>query len=157
MEFPEYLSLVQARFGNSIKATKINANIFFEERFELKWLATQLKQFSFVSFSDRIDAQTIREYNEKCFDYALSNATGLPRGFQAGIGCYCVIAGHVIMPDAIEYANAKPKKHFAAFELTIVVDLDKEEIYFCRKTPMWGAIYYKHFRTYITQNFSVKK
>ena len=49
---------------------------------------------------------------------------GMVRGMQNGILSVNVLAGRKIEYEAVNYAMKRPKKHFAAFEMPVIVDLD---------------------------------
>ena len=157
MDYDEYLSRVKANF-NSEKNVEINGwstKMFYEEKFEIKWIATKLKIFSFLTCIPHITAQDISQYSSACVSHALNTYKGLPRGFQNGVGSFNVIASEKIDAQAITFATSRPKKHFAAFEMPIIYNLSNNEIIYYEKTPMWGAIYYKFFRETIEKNFNV--
>lgn len=153
MTYEEYLALVQGRYMTSKQNEALNAAQFYEEQFEVKWLASKLKQFSFVSFREKIGEAELRDYSARCIQTALQEYKGLPRGFQNGVVSFNVLAGYDLDQSAIDFAAKRPDKHFSAFEMPVLVDLKTQQIYYYTSTPMWGAIYYKHFREYITKNF----
>lgn len=154
MTFEDYLQKVKQGFQQSEFIPSLHAEKFYEEKFEAKWLATKLKQFVFVSQADCISMEMMKEYSTNCFNYALNEYKGLPRGFQNGIVSYNILASNNVEDAAIAFAVSRPQKHFAAFEIPILIDLAKQEIYYYQKTPMWGAIYYKHIKEYIAHNFA---
>ncbi len=153
MTYEEYLALVQSRYLTSKQNEELQAAQFYEEQFEVKWLASKLKQFSFVSLREKITESELREYSARCIRTALQEYKGLPRGFQNGVVSFNVLAGLDIDQSAIDFATKRPDKHFSAFEMPVLVDLNAQRIYYYSSTPMWGAIYYKHFREYIQKNF----
>lgn len=153
MTYEEYLALVQGRYMTSKQNEALDAAQFYEEQFEVKWLASKLKQFSFVSFREKIGEAELRDYSTRCIQTALQEYKGLPRGFQNGVVSFNVLAGYDLEQSAIDFATKRPDKHFSAFEMPVLVDLKTQQIYYYTSTPMWGAIYYKHFREYITKNF----
>ena len=156
MAFNDYLSRVYQRFSSysNVLVGRFYATQFYEEKFQVKWLATKLKMFSYVSYLPVINEQDIIEFSDVCLADALQKYKGLPRGFQSGVGSFCVLASEYIDPRAIAYVQQRPKKHYAAFEMPIIYDLTRNMLFYYDKTPMWGAIYYKFFREYIVTNFS---
>lgn len=155
MTLENYKEKVRGRFNQSNFVASLNAEFFYEERFEMKWFATKLKQFSFVSDVDCITLETVRNYSENCMNYAIKEYKGIPRGLQNGVVSYSVLISDKVDDDAIDFAMSRPKKHYSAFEMPIIVDLAKQEIFYYRKTPLWGSIYYKHFRECIMNNFAL--
>lgn len=155
MTYEEYMNKLSTRFKELDTIPSLNAMNFYEEKFEMKWLATKLKQFSFVSSAEYISAEIMQNYSAQCFDYALKEYQELPRGLQNGVVSFNVLVSNKIDEAAVQFSLLRPKKHFSAFEVPIIVDLSKEKIYYYQKTPIWGAIYYKHIREYIEANFII--
>ena len=154
----DYFSKVESYFSekNNVVVDRFNAIQFYEEKFEMKWLATKLKIYSFVSYLPNITEQDIIDFSSSCLSKALSEYKGLPRWFQNGIASFNVLISENVDPKAIEYAKSRPKKHFAAMEMPVIYDLAKKQIYYYEKTPMWGAIYYRYFREYIEKFFNIR-
>jgi len=155
MIYQEYINSVKSRF-ESTKTDKIggfDVDVAFIEIFKWKWLATKLKIFSYISYVEKLDQKTISDFSDACFLASKKNYKGLPRGVQNGFASFIVIASEDIDVDAIAFAESRPKKHFAAFDMPVVVDLKKEKIYFYHGKPIWGSIYYRFFREFITSNF----
>lgn len=149
MDYQEYLIGIKKCNAMGVFVDELNGTMFFEEQFKLKWLATKLKQYSYVSFSDTIDLETVSAFSERCLKYTLKNYKGLPRGIQSGIVSFSILVGNKIEMDAIDFVLSRPKKHFAAFEMPIIVDLERQIIYHYTDTPIWGGMYYPYFRDYI--------
>ena len=155
MEEKAYLQKVKDRFQTGAVIAELRAELFYEEHFEWRWMASKLKQSGFLSFADTVTKELMQSYSEKCLQYALSHTPGMVRGMQNGILSVNVLAGRKIEYEAVNYAMKRPKKHFAAFEMPVIVDLDSETLYYYRKTPLWGAIYYRSVREWIEQKFSI--
>ena len=157
MSYNDYLKKVSNNFS---KADQINIDSlvvkkFYDEEFKLSWLVTKLKLFSFVSYKDKIDRNDISSYSKECINHAINNYKGLPRGFQNGVVAFNVLVSENVSQDAIDFAMKIPKKHFAAFEIPIIFDLSQEKIFFFKKTPIWGMIYFKYFKQYIEKNLNI--
>lgn len=155
MIFEEYKKILTERFGGLSFIQSLGVESHYEEIFRAKWCFTKLKQFSFVSESKNITADTIRNYSDACLKYAIKNAKGLPRGWQNGIVSYNVLASKSIEPDAITYVNSAQNKHFSAFEIPIIVDLCNQKIYYPQDNALWGAMYYSYIKDYIDNHFSI--
>lgn len=155
MEYSDYINKIKLKFNSSTPIHELNAVSFYEDIFKAKWLATKMKIYSFVSYSEVINKKTIDDYSSKCFEYAIHNYKGLPRGFQNGVVSFNVLAGRKVDDNAVSFDISKPSLHFAAFEMPVIVDLKTEKLHYFTKTPMWGAIYYKYLRKYINDNFSL--
>jgi hypothetical protein len=156
MNFEEYMKKIESKFE---KLTNENiggfdASIAFESRFELEWFASKLKMYSFISYVEKIDEDTIKKYSKECFEYSRKNYKGLPRGIQNGVVSFSVLVSDDIDKSAVDFAKSRPKKHFSAFEMPIIIDLKNEQLIFYNQTPMWGGMYYKFFIEYIFENFN---
>lgn len=157
MNYSDYLNKVSQRYTRTdeIQINSLEVKSMYEEIFQMKWLATKLKIFSFISYTNKIDASDIVIYSYACVDYSLKNYKGLPRGIQNGISTFNVLVSENVSKEAIKFATARPKKHFALFEMPIIFDLTNEKIYYYNNTPIWGFMYYKYFRKYIETHFNV--
>lgn len=156
MNFEEYMNRIESK---SDKRVIVNIGDFVastakESKFELKWMATKLKMFSFISYAEKIDEDTIKKYSHECFEYSRKNYKGLPRGIQNGIVSFSVLTSVDVDKSAIDFVRNRPKKHFSAFEMPIIIDLKNEQLFFYDQTPIWGGMYYKFFREYILENFN---
>ena len=153
MSYNDYIAMVGSRFSskNEITLEHFYATQFYSEKMGL---TTKLKLYSFVSYLPFIAENDIVNYSNECLARALNDYKGLPRGFQNGVGSFNVLVSERVTPEAIIYAKATPKKHFAAFEMPIVYDLSQSKLYYFEHTPMWGAIYYKFIRKFIAENFN---
>lgn len=155
MTYEDYQQKLDERFGKREFIPSLKAEMCYEEKFQMKWIFTKLKQFTFISKADTISGEAIKTYSAGCIDYALKKYKGLPRGVQNGVGSYSVMVSDNVDESAIVFATSRPKKHFSAFEMPVIVDLKNQRLYYYNKTPLWGAVYYKHFREYIERNFSL--
>lgn len=65
MRYDEIMNEVNSRFDkqSNLKIGNFDAAMVYTSKFELKWFATKLKIFSFVSYVDRIDENTIKTYH----------------------------------------------------------------------------------------------
>jgi hypothetical protein len=159
MNYNEYREMIMRNYTTMSNASikDINVDILYDEKFEWKWIATKLKMFSFIGFSENITEDIIKQYSKECFQYGLNNYKGLVRGMQNGFVSFAVLASENVHESALSFLKKSPPKHFAAFEMPIIFDLNSKELLFYKKTPMWGGIYYKYFREYIEKSFSVKE
>lgn len=157
MEYNQYLDMVLQRFSRAeeIEINSFNVTSMYEEKFKIRWLATKLKNYSFVSHVDKIDLEDIISYTSECTNYAVKNYKGLPRGIQNGVTSFNVLVSANVTEAAKKFATSRPKKHFSLFEMPIIYDLASREIYYYKGTPIWGSIYYKYFREYIENHFDV--
>lgn len=87
MDYNDYFEIVSQRFSKieEVPINSLDVRSMYEEKFEIKWFATKLKNFSFVSYTSKIDSDDSIDYSSACLRYALKNYKGLPRGFQSGV------------------------------------------------------------------------
>jgi len=156
MNFDEYMSRVGSRCvgGSMVAINRGSAVRFYEERTEAKWLATKLKIFSFVSYVPRVTKADIVVFSQGCMSHALDAYSGLVRGAQNGVVSFNVLVGDSVDAQAAAYAQARPTKHWAAMEMPVVVDLSGNQVFYYRKTPVVGAVYYGFLRRYIEEKFA---
>ncbi len=156
MNYNDYLEVILRGFSkmDEVQVDSFSVKRMYEEKDDIVF-ATKMKNFSFVSCSDKIDLNDIINYSSACMDYALKIYEGLPRGFQNGILSFNVLVSEKVSAEAKKFVAARPKKHFAAFEMPIIVDLTDKSLYYYKKTPMWGGLYYRYFRKFIEKHFVV--
>ena len=70
--------------------------------------------------------------------------------FQTGVGSFAIAASNVVGQDAVDLALQIPPKHYAAFELPVIADLQNRRICHMQRTPMWGALLWKDIRNFAT-------
>lgn len=157
MDYQEYYDKTKSGFLNTRQAaiSGLDALVTYEEVFKWQWVATKLKIFSFLSYADRIDENSIKDYTENCMRYACKNKKGLPRGLQNGIVSYSILASETIDPAAIAFVSKRPQKHWSAFEMPMIVDLSKGELHYYKENIIWGAIYDSFLTEYILRRFRV--
>lgn len=124
----------------------LDCTVGYIKKFKWSWFGTQLNTFIIVAETDQpIDAIGLQQFSKSCYDYAIANNKGWPRGLQSGIGSIAVVQAKEIMPDAIKFAEGFSTTHFSAFELLVLMDMEKRTVYKCRTAPVWGAIYNSFF------------
>lgn len=126
--------------------------IGYEKKFRWAWMATQLNTFVVASDfgSDEVSVETIEKHLNEAFPYAKKNYKGWPRGLQSGMGVISIIISSNLTDSAKEYCHKLATgKKWAGFTIPVVIDGNTGEIHSFDKNPMWGAIYYPHFRKMI--------
>jgi hypothetical protein len=135
------------------KVNSIDVIVATNNKFDWKWFATKLYIFAIVGAVDKITKDIIEDHSIYSLDYALKHKVGLPRGLQAGVASFALLASYNIDEKAKKWVLSIPKKHFSAFEMPVIADLKNINLYYCKNTPVWGGIYYKFFREFIEQYF----
>jgi len=109
-----------------------------------------------VTSLENVDIGTIQSFSMASTKYALDNRDSLlPRGFGGGLLSVPVIVSDDFTIDSILWMEKTlAKKHWAAFEFPVLISFKDKKIYYCKKTPIWGAVYYRGFRKFIEENLS---
>ncbi|MCU6747567.1 zinc ribbon domain-containing protein [Faecalicatena acetigenes] len=145
MYFPAltgYLNTLNTRFEEQAEfVSSLHSYLYISKR--MSAALVNMHQYFFITQNDNADYQIMENYTKACVQYALDNYKGLPRGLQKGVGIYAVMCQTKADPNAVAYTKKKPNKHYAAFELPIVVDLSKRQIEYMETTPAWGFAMWK--------------
>lgn len=102
-----------------------------------------LHQHFFVSAYDAAGYAEMQAYTKACSEWALNNYQGALRGLQKGVVIYAVLLQHPLRADAMGYTKELPKKHFAAFDVPVLVDPVTGTCEMLEKTPVWGFAMWK--------------
>lgn len=128
--------------------------IGYEKKFRWAWMATQLNTFVVASDfgSEEVTPETIEKHLSVAFEYAKNHYKGWPRGFQSGLGVISVLVSTNLTKEAIDYCHKLSSgKKWAGFTIPVLIDGTSGEVHSFDKKPMWGAIYYPHFRAMINE------
>jgi len=160
MDLGDYLQLVHDRFSDdSFQLVQdiisdIEVTIATMQEFRLSWLASKMHYFGVYGLYEEITQPVIERFSLDSFEYAKHNYTGLPRGFQKGFASLSMLASLNVSLEAKNWVEKYSKKHFAAFELPVIVDLSKSEIIYRKKKPLWGRMYYNTFHHFIEKYYA---
>ena len=126
----------------------------------------QMNIFAIMGDANNISKDVIENFSKISLDYTLKVLDYLEvklfvplvgetrtRIMEAAVGSFALLVSSNIDEDAKQWVQQRPKKHFAAFEIPVIFDLKKNEIYHYKKTPIWGAIHYRFFRNFIKKYF----
>lgn len=155
MDYQSYELIVESSF-DSIKKDKLNefdVMKTYEEFFKWEWFATKQKVFSFTAYVEHGTLEQIKKFSALTYTHCKENYRGLPRGFQTGFMSFTVLACERVDEDAIEYVENNTHIHFAAVEIPMIYDLEKERLYSLKKHPMCGSLYNEFKRDYIRAHF----
>lgn len=124
-----------------------------KKEFRLSWFATQMNIFAIMSAVKNVSKDVIEDFSKCSIEYAIKHKGGLPRGLHTGVCSFALLVSSNIEEDAKQWVQKRPKRHFAAAEIPVLYDLKSNELFYYKKTPIWGAIYYGFFRTFIEKYF----
>ncbi|MGB0524173.1 MAG: hypothetical protein ACPGJS_14490 [Flammeovirgaceae bacterium] len=128
--------------------------IGYEKKFRWRWMATQLNTFIVATDfgDDEIDKVVIEAHLTASFGYAEQHYSGWPRGVQSGIGVISILISNHVTDLAKNYCHKlKSGKKWAGFTIPVVCDAQTGEVFQFEKYPLWGRIYYPHFRKLINE------
>ena len=126
--------------------------IGYEKKFKWSWFATQLNTFivSTDFGNEEINKSLIESHLSESFKYTMQNYTGWPRGLQSAIGVISILISSNVTDEAKNYCvKLKSGKKWAGFTIPVVYDSTANELFAFEKNPMWGRIYYPHFKKLI--------
>ena len=124
----------------------------YEKKFKWRWFATQLNTFIVATDlgDTEITATIIADHLTESFQFSKDNYTGWPRGFQSGLGVVSVLISSTVTEEAKAYCEQlKSGKKWAGFTIPVVYDTTSNTLYKFQKNPIWGRIFYPHFKRLI--------
>lgn len=157
-DYEDYLSLLEGRLSEEGFHTTKGIPI---EPYRLDLVAAksswELSKFGkmtravLVAKSQAQEPGSVLDFSSRSTKYALDNRDSvLPRGFGGSLLSVPVLASEGFDEELKRWSQRTlTKKHWAAFEFPVLVALGEQRIYYCRKTPIWGAAYYKGFRKFV--------
>ena len=121
----------------------IRCSIGYVKQFRWSWMATQLNLMITVGETNQpITGKLISDYSLACFDYATKNHKGWPRGIQSGVGSIAILRGGDISQEAVTFCQRLSRKHWSAFEVPVICDVQKREYFRFQGNPLWGRVYF---------------
>jgi hypothetical protein len=128
----------------------IICNVGYLKEFKWTWFATQLNTFIITGeTTEKVDRKMIENFSTACFNYAIKNNKGWPRGLQAGVGSIAILQAKEIDKEAEAFCRTPYKKHFSAFEIPVLYHTENKDIIRFTNNPLWGAIYMPYFKKII--------
>jgi|TARA_B100000768_G_scaffold180463_1_gene200496 hypothetical protein len=139
-------------FHSEGKIVNTQSIIGYEKKFKWRWIATQLNTFIVATDfgNEEINKSLIENHLMEAFKYSEKNYTGWPRGLQSGIGVISILISTNITEEAKDYCvKLRSGKKWAGFTIPVVHNSNTNETFQFKKNPMWGRIYYPHFKKLI--------
>lgn len=127
---------------------RIEVTVAKQQEFRLSWMATKMHYTGIYGALDHITQQDAELFSTACFECSKKNYTG-HRGLQSGFSSISALVSHSIDVAAKQWVKNYQKKHFASFEIPVIIDLSSNEILFRQKKPLWGRMYYSTFHEFI--------
>ena len=121
----------------------IRCSVGYIKQFRWSWMATQLNLMIVVGETDQpITGGLISDFSLASFQYATRNHKGWPRGLQAGVGSIAILKGGNISHEAVAFCQLLSRKHWSAFEVPVICDVQNRQYYRFQSNPLWGRIYF---------------
>ncbi len=124
----------------------ILCTIGYKKEFRWTWFACQLNTFVIIGqATSDVDVQQIHDFSTACFEYALKNQKGWPRGLQSGVGSIAILCAENYSSSAAASCETLTKKHWSAFEVPVIYDITQKKMIRFKKAPMWGSLFFPYF------------
>jgi len=162
-EYQTFLTTLEQKLTNKGFEIKRNIQIL---SYQVDWIAlkTSLEISKFgqmtrtitVTSMENVDTEAIQNFSMHSTKYALDNRGSLlPRGLGGSLLSVPVIISDDFDMEIKQWMEKTlAEKHWAAFEFPVLISLKDKKIYYCKKTPIWGAAYYRGFRKFVEENLS---
>ncbi len=141
IEQSEYIQATYNRFDkdgfiqHDEVVNEIEVTVAAQQEFRLSWMATKMHYFGIYGALDHITQQDAELFSAACFDCAKENYTG-HRGLQSGFSSISALVSYNVDIAAKQWVLNYHKKHYASFEIPVIVDLSSNEILFRQKKPL---------------------
>ncbi|MHA1930097.1 MAG: hypothetical protein ACTSV2_16110 [Candidatus Thorarchaeota archaeon] len=158
IELNEFIQATYNRFDNdgfiqhNEVVNGVEVTIAKQQEFRLSWMATKMHYFGIYGALDHITQHDAQIFSTACYDCAKKNYTGL-RGLQSGFSSISALVSYSVDMSAKQWVANYQKKHFASFELPVIIDLSTSEILFRKKKPFFGRLYYSSFHEFILKYY----
>lgn len=139
-------------FHSETKVLDHKSVVGYEKKFRWIWMATQLNTFIIATdFGNlEITQALIEDHLSASFKFSMENYKGWPRGLQSGVGVISILISSQVSDEAKEYCQKlKSGKKWAGFTIPVAYNSETNETFQFEKHPIWGRIYYPHFRKLI--------
>jgi hypothetical protein len=121
-------------------------------KFELGKLG-KVARFVLGLSADHADIHLLQSFSAACTTFAVNN-------FYSKYGAGGVI---LVVPFLVSsgrdgtlekwLTDTPAPKHVGAFEFPVLVSVETNQVYYRKKTPVWGAAYYGGFRKFVEEIF----
>ena len=118
-----------------------------------KEILEKLNIFAFLGSSEFITKDEIEKFSKLSMEYALQHCEDSLEDKETGIISFAILTSFKVDDEAIDWIQNGADNHITAFEMPVISDLEKNELYYYTKTPAWGASYYSFLRDFIKSHF----
>jgi hypothetical protein len=161
-----FMSALSMRLGAGGFSTTRNVDIppyrldtlAWQSRLEVSKFGQSIRIIAVAMIQGTLDIGRVLDFSSRVTKYALENpGTGLPRGFGSGVFVFPVIVSEDFDDGVKNWVtkNFAPK-HWAAVEFPVLISTKQQRAYYCTKTRIWGAAYYRGFRRFVDTSIGVQ-
>lgn len=131
----------------------IGTRVAYDEVFRMKWLFSKLKIFSIVGNCEYVTKETMEKFSKECFDYAVKNYRGLPRGFYNKMVVFPILGSTNVDESAKKFVKSKSNRGVTSCTIPIIMDFSSETLYHNDAFP--ASIYQSFLKDYM-YNFDLR-
>jgi hypothetical protein len=124
-------------------------------RFELSKLG-RVARFVLGASIDFADVQSFQRFSAACTSFAVDNYFSKYGAGGVILAIPFVVSGRVDEVLKKWITEKLAPKHVGVFEFPVLVSAETNEVYYRRKTPIWGGAYYGGYRKFVEEVFLSK-
>jgi len=116
----------------------------------------KMTRFVIVSSMDNVaNSDLVKDFSSSATKYSLDNRDSLlPRGFGGSLLSIPTIVSEGFNEEIKNWIGRnRAPRHWAAFEFPVLLSTVDRQVYYYKKTPIWGAAYYRGFRKFVEEVF----
>lgn len=132
---------------------RYEAVVFHDRSFQLSKFGL-VDTFVVVAPFEDPDPGTLKAFCEACHSYGLSNKSSLPRGLGGSLIVHPVAVVPGRSRRVSDWIRRYDSKKWGSFLFPAVVDLADGAVDYHRETPLWGALYYSGFRSFVDETLT---
>jgi hypothetical protein len=113
----------------------------------------KMTRFIIASAMESTNPGIVKDFSAHATEFALKNrGSRLPRGLGGSLLSIPVVVSEDFSEELKGWiTRSHADMHWAAFEFPVLLSTKNREIFYCKRTPMWGAAYYRGFRNFVEQ------
>ncbi len=131
--------------------------MFYKESNEVSKMGIVDRFLYIKKVPESIDANWARQFSSGLFEYSRQYKQTFGRFFRSMMIVNPVMAVDTISRDLYDFIMSYCPKQFKSAEFPAVLQLSTNDLYFYRKTPFWGGLYYSGIRQSTNDYFSPKR
>jgi hypothetical protein len=159
MEYPAFLEKVNTNLENDKHHVSTNTQLPDNSTVDLVASKTYfswkglvfVSQHLLVRYQDNPTLEDMQSFFKNGFTLGKKiNKVPLLRGLQFGYIIIPIIATKNAGDALIKGVTDMPPKHWALFELPVIVDLATQQVHYFKGTAAWGAFFYSDMRNAVS-------